>query len=534
MNNKRESKIKKLNRASVESFKITALYFLTAYGYLFLSDWIVMILVDDPILLNLIQSIKGLISLGLIGIVYYFIILNRLQQFIGVNHQMNQVLEQLKQKNQVLIELEEKHFKLAYYDTLTGLMNKQRLELKVNRMIEQKEPFAFVYMDIDNFGAINELKGHVWGDHALILIAKELEKLSKGNVVSRLSEDSFVLLLSGMTDHDACKVYVEEVLSSIKELINLQAEVYFYTASAGISIFPEHGHTYTDILRYANLALSQAKKNGKDQIVFYNQYTHELKLREYDITNSIKTSLQQNDFYIVYQPIIDFKKNHIRKVEALIRWLHPKLGMIPPNDFIYLSEISGSILELTHFVYESVFKQMALWNQQGLKIQVDINVSPKVLMHQDFIKNLNYYIHKHQVDKGQVIIEVTESLILSSIDQAIMVLNQLRSEGYRIALDDFGSGYSSLTYLKHLPIDILKMDKAFIATIDKNELEKQFLKFVLDLAHAMHKEVVLEGVETISQETVLKPFNVDYVQGFLYYKPMKVEELTQILQEKYK
>src|SRR5690606_26943871 len=132
-----------------------------------------------------------------------------------------------------------------------------------NRMIEQKEPFAFVYMDIDNFGAINELKGHVWGDHALILIAKELEKLSQGNVVSRLSEDSFVLLLSGMTDHDECKNYVEEVLSSIKELINLQAEVYFYTASAGISIFPEHGHTYTDILRYANLALSQAKKNGK-------------------------------------------------------------------------------------------------------------------------------------------------------------------------------------------------------------------------------------------------------------------------------
>src|SRR5690606_28729715 len=155
-------------------------------------------------------------------------------------------------------------------------------------------------------------------------------------------------------------------------------------------------------------------------------------------------------------------------------------------------------------------------------------------MHQDFIKDLNYYIQKHQIDKGQVIIEVTESLILSSIDQAIMVLNQLRAEGYLIALDDFGSGYSSLTYLKHLPIDILKMDKAFIATIDKNDLKKQFLKFVLDLAHAMHKEVVLEGVETVSQETVLKPFNVDYVQGFLYYKPMKVEEITQILQEKNK
>src|SRR5690606_32006785 len=199
---------------------------------------------------------------------------------------------------------------------------------------------------------------------------------------------------------------------------------------------------------------------------------------------------------------------------------------IPPNNFIYLSEISGSILELTHFLYDKVFGQIKTWNEMGKHFTVDINISPKVLMHPTFIEDIERYIKKHEIDHKQVIIEITESMALENIDQTIIVLKQLKDKGFLVALDDFGSGYSSLTYFKHLPVDIIKMDKDFIAKIDKSLSERHFLKFVLDLSHAMSKKTVLEGVETIEQVEILKLHDVDYVQGFYYYKPLEVSQLN--------
>ena len=224
-----------------------------------------------------------------------------------------------------------------------------------------------------------------------------------------MSEDSFVLVFYQFDSLDEIRSLANRSINKVKNLMSKQSDAYFYSASAGVALYPDHGTEYSDVLRYANLALSVAKKNGKDQVVIYNTFIHEAKNKEYEITHAIKQSLINNDFYMVYQPILNFKTNKIEKLEALMRWEHPTLGMIPPNDFIYLSEISGTILDLTHFLYDAVFAQIRKWNDEGKYLTVDINVSPKVLMHPSFIDDIEAYILKHGIDHKQVIIEITES-----------------------------------------------------------------------------------------------------------------------------
>lgn len=528
MQNYHKQDEKQVKAAFKESLSITLLYFIFAYGYLWLSDWLIVTYVDDTSLYNTIQGIKGFVSLGVIGIVYHFIVYRRIKQLIKSNERLKKVIFEAEYQNEQLARLEEKHFNLAYFDSLTGLINKNRLEIKANRLVENKVPFALLYLDIDDFGAINELKGHKWGDQALLLIARELEKIGEQHLVARMSEDSFVIIFHQVSTLDEIKQLTEESIKRVKNLMAKQSEAYFYSASAGVALYPSHGKVYADVLRYANLALSAAKKNGKDQVVFYNTFMHQAKEREYEITNAIKPSLENNEFYMVYQPILDFKTNNIDKLEALMRWSHPTLGHIPPNDFIYLSEISGSILELTYFLYDAVFSQIAIWAKHGKFVTVDINISPKVLMHPTFIEDIERYIEKHNIDRKQIVIEITESMALENIDQTIIVLKRLKEKGFLFALDDFGSGYSSLTYFKHLPVDIIKMDKDFIATIDQSMTERNFLKFVLDLSRAMDKKTVLEGVETIEQVKILKGYDVDYVQGFYYYKPMQAAAINEL------
>lgn len=528
MQNYHKQDEKQVKTAFKESFAITLFYFIFAYGYLWLSDWLIVTYIDDTSLYNMIQGIKGFVSLGVIGIVYHFIIYRRIKQLLKSNERLKKVIFEAEYQNEQLARLEEKHFNLAYFDSLTGLINKNRLEIKANRLVENKVPFALLYLDIDDFGAINELKGHKWGDEALLLIARELEKIGEQHLVARMSEDSFVIIFHQVSTLDEIKQLAEESIKRVKNLMAKQSEAYFYSASAGVALYPSHGKVYADVLRYANLALSAAKKNGKDQVVFYNTFMHQAKEREYEITNAIKSSLKNNEFYMVYQPILDFKTNNIDKLEALMRWSHPTLGHIPPNDFIYLSEISGSILELTYFLYDAVFSQIAIWAKHGKFVTVDINISPKVLMHPTFIEDIERYVEKHNIDRKQIVIEITESMALENIDQTIIVLKRLKEKGFLFALDDFGSGYSSLTYFKHLPVDIIKMDKDFIATIDQSMTERNFLKFVLDLSHAMDKKTVLEGVETIEQVKILKGYDVDYVQGFYYYKPMQAAAINEL------
>lgn len=532
MPNNAQQDDKKVKTAFRESLEITLTYFIFAYGYLWISDWLIATYVTDPQMSATLQTIKGFTSLGILGLVYHFIVYQRIKLFVSNNEQLKTVLDESKNQNMQLTLLEEKHFNLAYFDALTGLINKNRLEIKVTRLIENKTPFALLYLDIDDFGAINELKGHKWGDEALLLIAKALEAQSKAYLVARMSEDSFVLVFKDMVELEAINFLANQSINTVKHLMSKQSEAYFYSASAGVALYPQHGKVYSDVLRYSNLALSAAKKNGKDQVVIYNTFMHEAKEREYEITHAIKPSLDNNEFYMVYQPILDFKTGKIDKLEALMRWKHPIMGQIPPNNFIYLSEISGSILELTHFIYDTVFSQIKIWNDLGKFLTVDINISPKVLMHPNFIEDIESYIHKHGIHHNQVILEITESMVLENIDQTILVLKSLKAKGFMVALDDFGSGYSSLTYFKHLPVDIIKMDKDFIATIDKSITERYFLKFVLDLSHSMSKKTVLEGVETIEQIKILEQYDVDYVQGFYYHLPLEVENLNKILKLK--
>ncbi|MBN3491217.1 bifunctional diguanylate cyclase/phosphodiesterase [Acholeplasma equirhinis] len=493
--------------------------------YLVLSDWILQSLVSDPVFMSLVQTWNGVVTLTLIGLTFYVIIYKQIKSHMEKSMHLSHVFSELQTKNEKLTELESNHYKLAYYDSLTGLMNKNKLDQKVEKLIHQKVPFAVLYIDIDNFGVINELKGYEWGDNALFEIAQELKKKVNSKLVARMSEDGFVIVMEKVTDYQEVLSITKAILADIKVLLRKQSEAYFYSASGGVAMYPNHGDRFQDVLRYANLALSEAKRKGKDQIVFYNEAMQALKEREVFLTNQIHHSLDKDHFYVVYQPILKFATKELICTEALIRWNHPEIGNIPPNDFIYLAELSGSIIELTDLVCESVFKQLRTWLNQGLRTMVSINISAKVLMHPEFINKINHLSDIYQVEKSLIVIEVTESVLIDNIEYSLNVLNQLKNEGYIIALDDFGSGYSSLNYLKHLPAHVIKMDKSYIANIDQSEKEKHFLKFVVELTHSLDMRIVLEGVEKTKQEEILSEFQIDYVQGYLYSKPIKAEEL---------
>lgn len=510
----------KTQSAHRETFAIMIWYFIASFIYLFISDWILNNYNSDPVLLSMIQRYTSGIILSLIGFSFYFIIYKQIKTHIESSMNLNHVFSELKDKNEKLTELESNHYQLAYYDSLTGLINKNKLEQKTQKLINQRIPFAIFYIDIDNFGVINQIKGYAWGDNALFEIAQELKKNSKGNLVARISDDGFVVVFENISDKNEIELRAQKILEDIKILLKKQSEAYFYTASGGISLYPSQSDQFQDLLRYATLALGEAKRRGKDRIMFYSEEMQILKEREVFITNQILHSIIKDHFYVVYQPIFDFKTKKLVCVEALLRWQHPELGNIPPNDFIYLAEISGSIVDLTDIVTEKVFSALDEWKQLGIETRASINISGKVLMYPNLVDKLNQLSDKYQIDKSLIVIEVTESVLLDNIEVSLCVLQRLKSEGYIIALDDFGSGYSSLNYLKHLPIDVLKIDKSYISNIHEHENERHFLKFVVDLAHVLNKKVVLEGVEKSSQEEILESFNIDYVQGFYYARPM--------------
>src|SRR5690606_37154613 len=262
-------------------------------------------------LLSMIQSYTSGIILSLIGFSFYFILYKQIKTHIESSMNLNHVFSELKDKNEKLTELESNHYQLVYYDSLTGLINKNKLEQKTQKLINQRIPFAIFYIDIDNFGVINQLKGYAWGDNALFEIAQELKKHANGNLVARISEDGFVVVFENGNEIKYIESLSKIILEDIKVLLKKQTEAYFYTTSGGISIYPSQGDNFHDILRCASLALSEAKRRGKDQIVFYNVAMQVLKEKEVYLTNQILHSLNKYHFYVVFQPIFDFSTKEL-------------------------------------------------------------------------------------------------------------------------------------------------------------------------------------------------------------------------------
>lgn len=517
------SSLEKHMNSTYAAIKIILIYLVMGFTWIVTSDLILDAIFLDPETNQLAQTAKGIFYVAFTAIIFFYIIHRQMDMYVMTIQDLRKAYIELDEGHKKSLQLEDQLYDLAYYDPLTGLPNRIMLEQTINRYINENKDngmIGIIYFDIDEFRNINEVKGHSIGDELIKSIAQELGKrVGKPHMLARMSGDEFVLALFDMVHLEDFLPTVEDYFKYIRKSYVLEEDDFFVTFSAGVALYPDHGTDYVTLMRHADAAMSIAKSKGKDQTVIFDDEMVTVIKQQTELLNQLRVAIEHNEFQLYYQPIIDLESNKPIGTEALIRWVHPTKGFIPPLEFISLSEKNGFIREITEWVFKQAAEQYPEWGKKR-NFKVSVNLSASMLMNDKFITDLIKWIENHHIDCKKFNIEITETAIISDIQKSIHVLNALKRLGFTIALDDFGTGYSSLTYLQKLPIDTIKIDRSFISNIKEDTEEFFVLKYMIDLAHHLKLSVVAEGIETIEQAEMVKKYDVDFAQGYYYCKPM--------------
>lgn len=444
---------------------------------------------------------------------------------------------------------EEKILYLAYYDNLTELPNRvlftQKLEqaILINQISNRN--LAVFFIDIDNFKFYNDTLGHKFGDLLLKEISKKLMKcirLSDCNtrnsvsslvdVVARLGGDEFTILLSEISFSENSSIVAERILKEFEKEIVIDNYALYITLSIGIAIYPYDGKTQDDLLKNADIAMYNAKKEGKNTYRYFENSSfkkenHNL-LMEFDLRNALKN----NEFVVFYQPIVNIDTEQITYMEALVRWQHPQKGIIMPKDFIELAENIGIIDKIGDCILERICIDYQEMSESGFSVfPISVNISPKQFDNLQLFEKIKSKLENYKMPPSSLIIEITESCVFSPrIKENIPeIINEYKEYGIKIALDDFGTGYSSLKILQFLPIDIIKIDHSFIKNILENKKNQAIIDAILILAEKLNISVIPEGIETKEQTDYLKLKNCKNMQGYYYYRPIPVDEIKELL-----
>ncbi|MDP4094224.1 MAG: EAL domain-containing protein [Bacillota bacterium] len=419
---------------------------------------------------------------------------------------------------------------LAYYDKLTDLPNRSKLEICIDETAASAEKAAILLIDLDNFRVINDLYSHSFGDVMLKNIGEVLTQAFKNKgQIYRLEGDVFALLLPDLDN-------TQEILETIKKIKtifelpwNFNNQNIYTPVSIGVSLFPDHGTNSYTLLVNANLALFYAKEDHRNRYCIFRHEFNEVFIRKTELYSDLKKAIDNNEFIVFYQPQVDLKTNRIMGFEALVRWRHPQKGLIMPDSFIPVAEDTGLIVHINKLVMKEAFSQIKQWEKEGLgSFSISINFSAQNLQQPDLDRQIMKLLQENSLEPGKLEIEITETCAINDINNTIILLNKLKSMGIKIALDDFGMGYSSLNYLTQLPIDIVKIDKSFINSIF-DDLNKQFIvEAVVGLAHKFSMKVVAEGVETVPQLEYTQKIECDKVQGYLFSKPVPAESIENV------
>lgn len=422
--------------------------------------------------------------------------------------------------------------RLAYNDALTGLPNRSKLE-EVIKLITENDSVstALVFIDLDNFKYINDTFGHLWGDIVLKEIGNRLlTVIEQQDYLFRLGGDEFAVLLTGVADPDRLKEMVERILKTIDMNIEIHSIGVKVTASIGVALFPEHGTSFEELLKNADASMYKAKSLGKSQYIIFNQDINTALYEKVRMESNLRNAINNNELLLYYQPLYCLKAHKICGLEALVRWDSPQYGLLPPLRFIPLAEETGLIIELGKWVLKNAVMFIRnLQNANMTDIQVSVNISVRQLLEGRFVEEVLEIINEAGIDTRLLELEITESVMMENIESNFKKIEQLRSHGISVALDDFGSGYSSLTYLKRLPITTLKVEKAFIDEIHCDQKKSGITKTVIMLAHSLDLKVVAEGVETKEQLDCLADFGCDLIQGYYISKPLPAHEIGRML-----
>ena len=445
---------------------------------------------------------------------------------------LKQTNEELE--NRVRARTRELRF-LAQHDSLTGLVNRSCFVEKLNKAIDEKERFALLFVDLDQFKPINDKEGHDAGDHVLKQVAQILlDEVGRNDVAGRFGGDEFVILLRGTTDEPTAR----EVCGRLQERFAVDVELHdrhqYVSASLGVLFSNPKVYTTADtMVRDADIAMYVAKESGIGKYCIYDDVILKQVKRKRQIENEILPGLRNREFSLHYQPIMNLSDQSLSGVEALVRWHHPQLGMVPPLDFIPIAERTGIIVDLGDFILQQACERMQIWSSDipdcRESLSINVNFSSIQVAEPEFLSKFLSIVSDAGLSPRSIKLEITESVLLNDRKQTIEVLEQLRSEGFSIVLDDFGTGYSSLSYLDSLPINTVKIDRSFVQNIESPDGSQAIVRMILALAKTLEMSVVAEGVETQGQADRLLEMGCDQVQGYFYGKPMDAEAATRFI-----
>lgn len=425
---------------------------------------------------------------------------------------------------------------LAHYDALTGLPNRLLLRSRIEHAVEKQkhhpdEKVALLFLDLDHFKMINDSLGHPVGDLLLKQVAQRLSSsLREQDTVARLGGDEFVILLEGITRITDVNLIAQKTIELIKQpyLLDNQHEAVIGT-SIGITLYPDDATDLDKLLTNADAAMYRAKQNGRNTYAFYTEAISieaEKKLRR---SNELRKALSNDELVLYYQPQIDIATGKICGAEALIRWQHPTEGLLTPWAFIGIAEETGLIHEVSKWVIQTGCQQLKKWQQKGLGLTLSLNVSPKDFRYLDFHQFIQQEIEKHQLMANELELELTENGLMETTDSVMDMLLKLKQLGLSLAVDDFGTGHSSIAYLKHFPVDKLKIDRSFVKELDQNLADQKITETIVDMAKNFELKVVAEGIETQAQQDIITRLDCDIAQGYLYSKPIPIDEFERLL-----
>jgi diguanylate cyclase (GGDEF)-like protein/PAS domain S-box-containing protein len=429
---------------------------------------------------------------------------------------------------------EERVERLAYFDALTGLPNraflKDRLQEAVigARLVNQQ--FALLHLDLDRFKIINDSLGHSLGDLLLKDVAERLKGCTRReDTVARIGGDGFLILLRDVRDITDVMAVARKVVKELARDFPVQGHSLSATCSLGVSVFPMHGADSETLIKNADAAMYSAKERGRNRFHVFTEDLNIQAMERLTLENGLRLALERDEFFLVYQPQVDFASGKIIGLEALIRWQHPEAGLVPPDKFIAVAENSGLILPIGEWVLRTACSQAQKWRDDGLSVPVAVNVSAIQFRQGGFCELIKRVLEETGLPPQLLELELTESLLLSSADMTFSVLQDLEEMGVKLAIDDFGTGYSSLSYLKKLRVNKLKIDRSFIRDIATDSDDAAITTAIINMAKSLKLKVIAEGVEDEAQMSFLREHQCDEFQGFYFSKPLQAGEIAQKL-----
>ncbi|NMT64755.1 putative bifunctional diguanylate cyclase/phosphodiesterase [Marinobacter orientalis] len=432
-------------------------------------------------------------------------------------------------------EAEDRVNRLARYDQLTGLPSRdtfmELLQTDIEEAREGKSVLSLVCCGIDDFKSVNEQCGFRTGDLVLQAIADRLTHLLGGTrfTIARLGSDQFVIVEKGLRDGFQAANTADRILAALSNPMIFDDQTVTMTATLGIALFPGDAEKADRLLQSAEQTMALAKESGHNYFQFYvASIDREIRERK-QLEKDLSVALNSHQFHLVYQPQINLETRRIIGAEALIRWQHPEKGLIPPDDFIPVSEMNGSIVEIGQWVLDQACRQAARWASDGMPLRIAVNLSAVQLRQDSIVDDILDTLERHNIPAGRLELEVTETSFMTNLEEAVDKLKRLRRAGISIAVDDFGTGYSSLTYLKRMPVQHLKIDKQFIRDLLVNEEDTRIANTIIDLGKSLNLSVVAEGVETAEQEYYLAQRGCQLAQGYFFSKPLKPHDFERFV-----